>query len=416
MSLLMCASKADLPGETQMRRKIVIERAERLHQIPADLFLGLERKARRATKRGLEVIDLSLVNPDESPPQEVVEELCRAAKMGGYHRYVLGSGLDEFRRDVAKWFEGKFEISLHPDLEVLPLQGVWEGLWGLPLAFVNPGEVVLLPDPCYPVYRAGAILAGAQIETMPLLARKDFLPNLQQIPEGVAHRARLLFLNYPNNPTTAMADLSFFQEVVRFARAYNVTVVHDATYSQLVEDECEAISFMQARGAKAVGIELYSLSMTHNLGGWRIGFAVGNRQLIAGLAAVRGCGYAGPAAVIQRAARRALFLPPAQEGSYARRRDMVVQGLRNLGWKVFRAKGTPFLWMRVPGRYTSLGFARRLFRRTGVLVTPGSGFGEGGEGYVRISLTVPQDRLRLALERIAEHAFIWQRRRRTKGD
>jgi LL-diaminopimelate aminotransferase len=181
-----------------------------------------------------------------------------------------------------------------------------------------------------------------------------------------------------------------------------------------VDDEYQAISFLQARGAKAVGIELYSLSMTHNLGGWRIGFAVGNRQLIAGLAAIRGCGYAGPAPALQKAARRALFLPPAQGDSYARRRDLAVQGLRDLGWKLFRPKATPFLWVRVPGRYTSLGFARRLFRRTGVLVTPGSGFGEGGEGYVRISLTVPQDRLRLALERIAEHAFIWQRRRRAK--
>ena len=395
-----------------MRKKIVIERAERLHQIPADLFLGLARKAHRAARRGLEVIDLSLINPDESPSQELMDELCQAVRVSGYHRYLLGSGLAEFQRNVARWFETRFEISLNSDLEVLPLQGVWEGLWGLPLAFVNLGEVVLLPDPCYPVYRAGAILAGAQVETMPLLERNDFLPNLQQIPNGVAHRARLLFLNYPNNPTTAVADLSFFQEVVRFAQANNVAVVHDATYSQLTYDEYQAVSFLQARGAKAVGIELHSLSMTHNLGGWRIGFAVGNRQLIAGLAAIRGCGYAGPAPALQKAAGAALFSPPVQRNRYAKRRDMVVQGLRNLGWRLLRPKAAPFLWVRVPGRYTSLGFARRLFRRTGILVTPGSGFGERGEGYIRISLTVPEENLQLALKRIKEHAFIWQRKRR----
>lgn len=394
-----------------MLKKIVIERAERLHQIPADLFLGLRRKGQRAAKRGVEVMDLSLVNPHESPSPEVVDELCLAAREEGTHRYLLGYGLAEFRREVAQWFESRYQVSLNPELEVLPLQGVWEGLWGLPLAFVNPGEMVLLPDPCYPVYRAGTILAGAQVETMPLLERNDFLPNLQHIPEAVAHRAKLLFLNYPNNPTTAVADLSFFQEAVELARAYNVAVVHDATYSQMAYEDYQAPSFLQARGAKGVGLELHSLSMTHNMAGWRIGFAVGNRQLIAGLAAVRGCGYAGPSPALQRAAGRALSLSLVHADGYTRRRDMAVQELRDLGWRLSRPKATPFLWAHVPGRYTSLGFSRRLFRRTGVLVAPGSGFGEWGEGHVRVSLTVPEDRLRLALGRIREQAFIWQRKR-----
>jgi len=395
-----------------MLKKIVIERAERLHQIPADLFLALRRKSQRAAKRGVEVIDLSLIDPHESPSNEVVDEICLAARDGGTHRYLLGFGLAEFRHKVAQWFEARFEVSLNSEFEVLPLQGVWEGLWGLPLAFVNPGEVVILPDPCYPVYRAGAILAGAQVETMPLLERNDFLPNLQHIPEAVAHRAKLLFLNYPNNPTTAVADLSFFQEVVGFARTYNVAVVHDATYSQMTYDDYQAPSFLQARGAKGVGIELHSLSMTHNMAGWRIGFAVGNRQLVAGLAAVRGCGYAGPSAALQRAAGRTLSPTLTHRDAHTRRRDAAVQQLRDLGWKLSRPKATPFVWARVPGRYTSLGFSRRLFRRTGVLVTPGSGFGEWGEGHVRISLTVPEDQLRLALDRIRDHAFIWQRKRR----
>jgi LL-diaminopimelate aminotransferase len=399
-----------------MRKKIVIERAERLHQIPADMFLGLGIKAHRAAKRGVEVIDLSMVNPHEPPSQVLLDELCQAARAEGYHRYLLGSGLAEFRRQVAQWYESKFDVVLNPDLEVLPLQGVWEGLWGLPLAFVNPGEVVLLPDPCHPLYRAGAILAGAQVESVPALERNDFLPNLQQIPEGVAHRAKLLFLNYPNNPTTAVADLSFFQEVVEFARTYNVAIVHDATYSQVACQDFQGSNFLQARSAKAVGVELHSLSMSQNLGGWRIGFALGNRHLIAGLAAVRGCGYAGPAPALQRAVGRTLLMSPVQQDRYAGRRDMAVHALRDLGWKLHRSRFTPFLWIRVPGRYTSLGFSRRLFRRTGVLVTPGSGFGERGEGFVRISLTVPEEHLQLAIERIREHAFLWQRKRRaTRG-
>lgn len=394
-----------------MRKKIVIERAERLHQIPAGLFLGLRRKAQRAARRDVDVIDLSLGNPERPPSPEVVAEICKAAREGGHNRYLLGFGLEEFRRRVAQWFEARFEVSLNPELEVLPLHGVWEGLLNLPLAFVNPDEVVLLPDPCYPLYRAGAILAGARVETMPLLERNDFLPNFRQIPEKTAHLAKLLFLNYPNNPTTAVADLAFFREAVEFALAHNVVVVHDATYSQTTYDEYQAPSFLQARGAKGVGIELYSLSMDYNLAGWRIGFAVGNRQIIAGLAAVRGCAFAGPSPALQRAAGRALSLVPPCRESYTSRRDMVVQGFRDLGWKLHRPKATPFIWSLVPGRYTSLGFSRRLFRRTGVLVTPGSGFGEGGEGYVRISLTVPDDRLQLALERIKEQAFTWQRKR-----
>ncbi len=394
-----------------MRGKIVIERAERLHQIPVDMFLELGRKAHRATQRGAEVVDLTAVNPHEPPSQILMDELCQAAREEGYHRYFLGSGLAEFRRQIAEWFEKRFEVPVNPDSEVLPLQGVWEGLWGLPLAFVNHGEVVLLPDPCYPLYRAGAILAGAQVESVPILERNDFLPNLQQIPEEVAHRAKLLFLNYPNNPTTAVADLSFFQDVVEFARAYNVAVVHDATYSQMASGDFQTASFLQARGAKTVGVELHSLSITQNLGGWRIGFALGNRQLIAGLAAVRGCSYAGPAPALQRAVGRLLSMPLGHQDPYAGRRDMAVQGLRDLNWKLHRSRSTPFLWARVPGRYTSLGFSRRLFRRTGILVTPGSGFGERGEGYVRISLTVPEERLRVAVERIREHAFLWQRKR-----
>jgi LL-diaminopimelate aminotransferase len=266
------------------------------------------------------------------------------------------------------------------------------------------------------MYRAGANLAGAQVETMPLLERNDFLPNLQHIPREVAHRAKLMFLNYPNNPTTAVTDRAFFAEVVEFARAHNVAVVHDATYLPLNSEEYQLPSFLQTRGSKEVGVELYSFSMSQRLSGWRIGFAVGNRQLLAGLMAVRGCGYPNPPPAVQKAAAVSLSLSEqVGQDLYASRREMMVTGLRRLGLKVRRSKATPFIWISVPGRYTSMGFSRRLFRRTGVLVTPGNGFGEQGEGYLRMSLTAPQERLQLALQRIGEHAFLWQRKRRLKS-
>jgi LL-diaminopimelate aminotransferase len=396
-----------------MRRKIVIDRSERLHQIPSGLFWSLKRKARRAVKRGVDVIDLTAVDPTEPPSPGVTETICRCAVEPEAHRYELGSGRSAFGRGIASWFESRFGVSLQPGDEVLPLQGARQGLMGLPLAFVNPGEVVLLPDPCYPVYRAGAILAGARVETMPLLERNDFLPNLQKIPDEVARQAKLMFLNYPNNPTTAVADLSFYSEVVEFARLHNVAVVHDAAYVLMPSKDYQAPSFLQVRGAKAVGVEIYSLSMAHRLGGWRIGFGVGNRQLLAGLMAIGGGGSTLPALALQKAALRALddeAETPADP--YASRRELVAQGLRKVGLKVRRSKGLPFLWVSLPGRYTSLGFSRRLFRRTGVLVTPGSGFGEMGEGCVRISLTTSPDRLREAVRRIGEQDVLWKRKRK----
>jgi LL-diaminopimelate aminotransferase len=397
-----------------MRRKIVIDRAERLHQIPTNLFVSLRRKAQRAMKRGVDVIDLTLSNPTEPPWPKFTEAICHSAGEPEAHRYPLDSGRLAFGRGIASWFESRFGISLQPNEEVQPLQGARQGLIWFPLAFVNPGEVVLLPDPCYPVYRTGAILAGAQVEIMPLLERNDFLPNLQKIPTEVARRAKLMFLNYPNNPTTAGADLSFYSEVVEFARLHNVAVVHDAAYVLMPSKEHQAPSFLQARGAKAVGVEIFSLSMSHHLGGWRIGFAVGNRQLLAGLRAIGG-GSAMPPPTLQKAALRVLDDEGREQSDpYQSRRELVLQGLRQVGLKARRCRSLPFLWVSVPGPYTSLGFSRRLFRRTGVLVTPGSGFGEQGEGYVRISLTETSDRLQEAVRRIAEQDAFWQRKRRTK--
>jgi len=399
-----------------MRRKIIIDRSERLHQIPSSLFVDLRRKALRAMKRGVDVIDLTAANPSEPPSPKVIETICRAAGRPESHRYDLGADASVFGRGIASWFESRFGVSVRPDDEILPLLGARQGLVGLPLAFVNPGEVVLLPDPCYPVYRTGAILAGARVETMPLLERNDYLPNLQRIPEETARQARMMFLNYPNNPTTAVADLSFFSEVVEFARHYNVAVIHDAAYLLMPSKDNREPSFLQARGARSVAVEIYSLSMAHHLGGWRIGFAVGNRQLLAGLMAIGGGRSALPAPVLQQAALTALVDEATDRPDrYASRRDLVIRGLRQAGLKVRRAKKMPFLWVTVPGRYTSLGFSRRLFRRTGVLVTPGSGFGEQGSGYIRLSLTVSEERLREAVHRIGRQKALWHGKRKRDG-
>jgi LL-diaminopimelate aminotransferase len=399
-----------------MRRKIVIDRSERLHQIPSSLFVDLKRKAQRAVERGVDVIDLTAVNPAEPPPPEAIESLCRSAGRPESHRYRLESKASAAGQGTAAWFESRFGVSLQPDVEILPLQGARQALVGLPLAFVNPDDVVLLPDPCYPIYRTGAILAGARVETMPLLERNDFLPNLKRIPDETARRAKLMFLNYPNNPTTAVADLSFFSEVAEWARLHNVAVIHDAAYLLMPSGDDQESSFLQVRGAKSLSVEIFSLSISHRLGGWRIGFAVGNRQLLAGISAVAGGRSALPPPALQQAALAALKALDGGEGErtdrYASRRELVIGGLRQAGLKVRRTRGLPFLWMAVPGRYTSLGFTRRLFRRTGVLMTPGSGFGERGEGYVRISLTISRERLQEAVRRIGRQKALWQRTRR----
>ncbi len=380
------------------------ELAERLKRLPPYLFAEIDRKKREVRARGVDVIDLGIGDPDLPTPPHIVQALQKAAEDPANHRYPSYEGLLAYRQAVADWYAKRFNVRLDPEQEVLTLIGSKEGTAHIPLAFVNPGDVVLVPDPGYPVYAAGTWFAGGDVHWMPLWRENRFLPDLRAIPDDVARRARLMYLNYPNNPTAAVATRQFFTDIVEFARSHGTLVCHDAMYSELKFDGFEPPSFLEVEGAREVGVEFHSLSKTYSMTGWRLGFCVGNRTAIAGLAAVKTNVDSGVFQAVQYAGIAALTGP--QEASeqyrrtYQRRRDIVVNGLRQLGWEVEVPKGTFFVWAPIPGRLDSRGFATRLLEETGVVVTPGVGFGPSGEGFYRIALTVEETRIAEAMERL----------------
>jgi LL-diaminopimelate aminotransferase len=317
--------------------------------------------------------------------------------------------MNDFKEAVADWYQGRFGVGLDPEKEVVSLIGSKEGLAHLPLAFIDPGDIALVPTPAYPVYHIGTLFAGGESFFMPLLKKNNYLPDLKAIPESVAGRARLLFISYPNNPTAAVADLSFFEEVVAFARKYDIMVCHDAAYTEMAFDGYRAPSFLQAKGAKEIGMEFHSLSKTYNMTGWRIGFAVGNAKGMEGLGAIKSNIDSGVFQAVQRAGIEALRGDPScvdeMTRIYQERRDIMVQGLRDAGFEVTPPKATFYLWVTVPQGYTSAQLATRFLEEAGVVVTPGNGFGEPGEGYFRIALTQKKERLAEALDRVKGMRF-----------
>jgi LL-diaminopimelate aminotransferase len=315
----------------------------------------------------------------------------------------------EFRTAVAKWYERRFGMTLNPKTEVLSLIGSKEGIAHIPLAFVNPGDYVLVPSPGYPVFRVSTLFAGGTPYFLPLRKETHFLPNLSEIPKGIAEKAKLLFINYPNNPTSAIAEKSFFEEVVAFAERYQIIVCHDAAYSEIAFDGYQPLSFLGANGGKEVGIEFHSLSKTFNMTGWRIGFVVGHSEIIAGLGRVKTNIDSGLFQAIQEAGTEALnhFDTPLPEiiEIYERRRNVMVEGLQGIGLEVEKPKATFYLWIQVPKGYTSAQFATLLLEQAGIVGTPGNGFGEAGEGYIRMALTVDEKRLNEAIERLKRIKF-----------
>jgi LL-diaminopimelate aminotransferase len=380
-----------------------VSAAHRLERIGAYLFADLDRKQEALQAQGVDVINLGVGDPDLPTPEHIVAALAEAARDPRTHRYPPYAGTREFREAVAAWYRRRFQVDLDPEREVLALIGSKEGLAHLPWALVNPGEVTLVPDPGYPVYRAATILADGEPVTVPLRAERGFLPDLNAIPSATARRARLLFLNYPNNPTAGVATLAFFQEVAAWAREHSVLVVHDNSYSEIAYDGYRPPSFLQADGARAVGIELHSLSKTYCMTGWRVGFAVGNADALGALGRLKTNVDSGVFVAVQRAGVAALTGPqtPVAErvAVYQRRRDRVVEALTALGWTPPRPRATFYVWLRAPGA-SGAAFAAEVLERTGVVLTPGRGYGEEGEGYVRLSLTTPDDRLEEALDRL----------------
>lgn len=378
--------------------------SERIQGLPRYLFAELDRKKQALRREGRDLIDLSVGDPDWPTPKAIVERMVEEVRKPENHRYPDYEGLYAFREAVAKWYRRRFGVELDPSTEVMALIGSKEGIAHIPLAFVDPGDVVLVPDPGYPVYKGSTILASGTVYPLALSEERQFLPDLTSVPSQVAKRAKLLFLNYPNNPTGATAEPQFFEEVVEFARQYGIVVCHDAAYSELYFDS-PTVSFLSVPGAKEVGVEFGSLSKTFRMTGWRIGFVVGNAKVIEGLGKVKTNVDSGVFNAIQRTAIWALEGHVDQEVELWRqelkdRARFMVEGLRDLGLDATPPKATFYLWVKVPKGLSSVEFAERLLE-LGVVVTPGVGFGTYGEGYIRMALTVSKARLKEALERFS---------------
>ncbi len=378
--------------------------AERIGRLPPYLFAELDRKVEEKRRQGVDIISFGVGDPDIPTPEHIVRAACEAAKNPENHRYPSYEGKLTYRQAVAERFRSDFGVELDPEREVIALIGSKEGVHNIHFAFVDPGDVVLCPCPAYPVYRTGTLFAGGVPEVLPLREERRFLPDLWEVPEEKLKRARMLWLNYPNNPTAAVAELDFYREVVEFATEYGLIVCSDEAYASMAFDGYKVRSFLEAEGAMDVGIVINSLSKTYSMTGWRIAYACGNAEVIEGLKKVKTNVDSGASGIIQDAAIAALRGPQecVQDAvrEYQRRRDVMVEGLRRLGFRVEKPKATFYLWVPVPGG-NSIAFAERLLE-AGVVVTPGVGFGEHGEGYVRLALTQPVERIREALERMEE--------------
>jgi len=386
-----------------------IEKAKRVEEIPPYLFAEIDRKKAEMRRKGMDLVDLGIGDPDIPTPQPIIDRLKKAADNPKHHRYPSYEGMIEFRTAVTQWYQKRFGVRLDAATEVLSLIGSKEGIAHIPLAFVNPGDTVLVPSPGYPVYRVSTLFAGGTPYFLPLRKETGFLPNLSEIPKSVAEKSKLLFINYPNNPTAAVAEKSFFEEVVAFARRYNIIVCHDAAYSEVAFDGYRPASFMEVEGAKEVGIEFHSLSKTFNMTGWRIGFAVGCPEIVSTLGRIKENIDSGLFQAIQEAGIEALnrFDTPLTEiiKIYEGRRNLMVKGLRELGLELEQPKASFYLWIRVPGKQTSSQFAALLLEKAGIVATPGNGFGDAGEGYIRMALTVDESRLKEAIERLKKLQF-----------
>lgn len=378
--------------------------AERLNRLPPYLFAEVDRKKRELIAQGKDVIDLGVGDPDLPTPSFIIEALSEAARDPGNHRYALDAGMPAFRESICRWFERRFHVKLDASKEVLPLIGSKEGIAHLPLAFVNPGDVTLVPDPCYPPYRSGTWFAGGEIHTLPLLESNGFLPDLKAIEPEVLKKAKILYLNYPNNPTSAVATKEFFKEAVEFAHRHKILIAHDAAYSEIAFDGYKAPSILEVDGAREVALEFHSLSKTFNMTGWRVGFAAGHGQAISLLGKVKSNVDSGIFQAIQMAGKKALdegqSALEASNQIYQKRRDLLMGGLKRLGWEVTSPKATFYCWIPVPPGYTSAELAMKFLEEMNIIVTPGNGFGAHGEGFFRISLTMPDARIEEALWRI----------------
>ena len=387
-----------------MGNKIKIEPANRVKDLPPYLFATIDKMKEKALAKGVDLIDLSIGDPDTPTPKNIIQAMQKAVKDPVNHQYPSYTGMLSFRQAVADWYKKRFNVKLNPHTEVVSLIGSKEGIGHMPLAFINPGDYVLVPSPGYPVYPVATLFAGGISYEMPLLEKNNYLPDLSRIPKYVLKKVKLMFMNYPNNPTSACADRAFFKEIIAFGRKHNIIICHDAAYTEMYYGNEKPLSFLQVPGAKDVGIEFHSLSKTYNMTGWRIGFAVGNKDAVAGLGKIKTNIDSGIFQAIQEAGIAALRTKDTElkksRKMYRERRDVLFNGLKKLGLEVIKPKATFYLWVKCPKGVSSMEFTALLLNKAGILTTPGNGFGGPGEGFIRFALTVPVKRLKQAIARM----------------
>ena len=379
--------------------------SRRVENLPPYLFVEINRKIAEKRAKGEDIVSFAIGDPDIPTPPHIIDRLCQAAQDPTNHRYPETAGLPQLRQAIAGWYERRFGVSLDANKEVLPLIGSKEGVGHIALCFIDSGDIALVPDPAYPVYSVSTMLAGGRPYYMPLVEENDFLPDLDAIPADILKRAKLLWINYPNNPTSAVANLNFFNRVVKFAQQYNLAVCHDGPYSEVAFDGYQPVSFMQADGANQVGVEFHSLSKSYNMTGWRIGMVVGNAEMIDALKRIKSNLDSGIPQAIQYAAIEALTgsqdCIQEHNAIYQRRRDLIIDVLNSIGLEAKPPKASLYIWAKVPEGYTSVDLATDLLEEIGVVVTPGVGYGKNGEGYVRLSLTIPDAGLANGLSRLS---------------
>ncbi|MFH2137058.1 MAG: LL-diaminopimelate aminotransferase [Candidatus Omnitrophota bacterium] len=382
-----------------------IKTAKTLQQLPPYLFVEIDKAKRKARQAGKDLIDLGIGDPDIPTPKHIIEALYRAAKNPLNHRYAMDAGMPAFREEIATWYNNRFKVKLDPINEILPLLGSKEGIAHTPFAFLNKNDVTLVPDPGYPPYSNATILAGGIPYRMPLLQENDFLPDLKKIPAAVLKKAKLIFLNYPNNPTAALAPKQFLQDVIKFAKKNKIIICFDMAYSEMSYDNYRAPSILELSGAKEVAVEFHSLSKTFNMTGWRVGWVCGNKDVVAAIAKIKSNVDSGIFQAVQLAGIAALKSPRSfYEGMskiYQQRRDILVTGLSKIGFEVKAPKATFYVWTKIPSGKNSIEFSNHLMQNADIVVTPGVGFGKSGEGYIRFALTQNKTRIKEAVERLA---------------
>ena len=378
--------------------------AKRISMIPPYPFVEISRKIAAKKAEGVDVISFGIGDPDIATPDFIIKSLEQAANNPINHRYPESDGLPEFKKAVADWYKNRFGVDLQPDSEVISLIGAKEGIGHASFCFIEDGDIALVPDPGYPVYSVGTMFASGKPYLMPLKKGNDFLPDLDSIPEDIAKKATVMWLNYPNNPTGAVADLDFFNQVVEFGKKFEIAILHDACYSEIAYDGYQPISFMQAPGAKEIGLEFQSLSKSHNMTGWRIGMAVGNADMVDSLMVIKSNLDSGVPQAIQQMAISALSTENEWETTrnqiYQRRRDLLCDALKSLGLELEAPKASLYVWVPIPDGYTSAGFSEAILEGCDIVVSPGSSYGDSGEGFIRFSLTLSDSDLDRAVKRL----------------